>query len=159
MSKRGGGVPAAPTAEAVSKRQRPALADEAAAFTLCGICAGDTTEEEVAAWHSRPVTTACKHPRTTCDSCLQRHIGEELNTKGNPAIRCPEAGCSVELMPEDVQHFASAKNYARFDQLATRKCLQGLPDFFWCAHGCGSGQETEGKGPAWRSRAACAACS
>ena len=152
MSKRGGGVPAAPTAEAVSKRQRPALA-------MCGICAGDTTEEEVAAWHSRPVTTACKHPRTTCDSCLQRHISEELNTKGNPAIRCPEAGCSVELMPEDVQHFASAKNYARFDQLAMRKCLQGLPDFFWCAHGCGSGQETEGKGPAWRSRAACAACS
>ena len=33
MSRRGGGVPAAPTAEAVSKRQRPALADEAPAFT------------------------------------------------------------------------------------------------------------------------------
>jgi hypothetical protein len=145
MSKRSHAAP--PTA-AVAKRQRPAIAEEASSTVVaCGICAEDTTEEEIAAWHHRPVTAACKHHRTTCDSCLQRHIGEELNTKGNPDIRCPEVGCTVELMPEDVQHFASAKNFARFDQIAMRKCLQSMPDFCWCAHrGCGSGQETEGKG-------------
>lgn len=102
----------------------------------CSICnVNDITENEEA------VTGNCKHKRTVCDSCMARYISEEVTGKGNVAdMECLEDGCKAKLDFNDVKRFATKDVFERFDTITTRRCLESMDGFAWCAHGCGCGQ-------------------
>lgn len=121
------------------------LLANASDVNTCGVCAEDVDTRMRVEMRSRKVTSACAHPRSICFSCTRRHVGEEINSKGNVEIRCPHNECQEVLSLEDVRHFATPSNFRRMDDVATRRFLQSLDEFRWCAHpGCGSGQLTEG---------------
>ena len=124
----------------------------------CQICAEDVTQETRVEMRARPVTAACAHGRAICFDCVRRHVQEEVNGKGNVEIRCPHNECGQQMLPQDVRHFSTDANFVRYDEVQTRRFLQSLPEFRWCAHaGCGSGQLTEG-GEAVASFMRCFAC-
>ncbi len=46
---------------------------------------------------------------------------------------------------EDVKRLASSADYARYQNLALKRCLQQMPEFRWCSVAtCGSGQLVDG---------------
>jgi len=113
--------------------------------TTCGVCAEDLDTDMRIELRSRKVTSGCTHARNICFSCTRRHCSEEVNTKGNVAITCPHNECNQPLSHADIQHFASVRDFRRIDDVGTRRFLQSLEEFRWCAHpGCGAGQLTCG---------------
>jgi IBR domain, a half RING-finger domain len=104
---------------------------------LCTIC--DLNEIP---HNTKRITKDCKHKCTTCDICMQHHITEEVNSKGNTTvIKCLGAGCKAVLDYEDVHRFASKETFAMYDKLVLRRALEKMKDFRWCGHaGCGCGQ-------------------
>eukprot|EP00930_Biecheleria_cincta_P038958 TRINITY_DN26784_c0_g1_i1.p1 TRINITY_DN26784_c0_g1~~TRINITY_DN26784_c0_g1_i1.p1 ORF type:complete len:473 (+),score=77.36 TRINITY_DN26784_c0_g1_i1:56-1474(+) len=107
----------------------------------CAICCSDMPLSDF----SIAITSACKHERCVCKSCVARSIDLEVNGKGNSTrVLCPQDQCSAVLEYSDVQREATATVFDRFDQLLLRQMLQAEPGFRWCAHAsCGNGQIVE----------------
>jgi E3 ubiquitin-protein ligase RNF144 len=101
-------------------------------------------------------SSLCVHTmRTVCDSCIQRTIRMEINSKGNTSIKCCQKDCSVILTYNEVQKWAESDIFERFDASLTRDALERNSEFCWCSHtGCGSGQFHYGR----NSYMVCHAC-
>jgi len=142
------GVPSAlDEARRLSNAEIVTLLEQAGSIETCEICVEDVDAAMRKEWRARPVSNSCNHTRAVCFTCVRRHIEAEINEKGNPAITCPHNECNQQLGHADIQHFATPRQFERYDLVIMRRCLQSLPDFVWCAHrDCGSGQETEGAG-------------
>jgi len=125
----------------------------------CEVCAEDVTTAMRVEMRSRAATSSCNHGRSVCFDCMRMHVHMEINGKGNVnEIRCPHNECGALLDASDVKHFATSDNFQRYDDVQTRRFLQSLPEFRWCAHpGCGSGQLTDG-GEGENNFMRCVAC-
>eukprot|EP01051_Picozoa_sp_SAG22_P009656 SAG22_NODE_819_length_7014_cov_16.053073_2_plen_472_part_00 len=118
----------------------PVGAADAPLPLTCVVCCLDVP----AADYRGRLASGCAHDRKICTDCCQRHIGAEINDKGNAfMLHCPEAGCGAQLEHGDVQQFATAQIFARFDELLTQQALQQMPDFRWCCK-CEAGQVVDG---------------
>jgi hypothetical protein len=93
----------------------------------------------------RAPTTTCTHSPTTCRRCLRRWIDSSFLTRVWNHIDCPQ--CDQRLQRADVRAFADPKLVAKYEELADKAAMEGIPGFRWCiANRCGSGQVHEGEG-------------
>jgi hypothetical protein len=105
----------------------------------CSVCAACTVTP---AMKARRVSRRCTHAtRSICDDCMEDYVSSAV--RGANVIACVD--CSVRLDSDEALHWArqsgdtEAVNF--LDQRLLAEQLKGLPDFAWCAHGCGMGQE------------------
>ena len=85
------------------------------------------------------ITGTCTHESTTCNGCIAQHIRVQLDTRTWGQLSCPE--CPSPMTYADVQRFAAADTFQRYDALAMRDGIATDAQFRWCpAPGCGSGQ-------------------
>ncbi|KAI8943264.1 hypothetical protein NX059_001284 [Plenodomus lindquistii] len=101
--------------------------------------------------------TACDHPSDICQQCLLAWLDTQMASTTWDQVRCPSSGCKNPITYEDVQKYAPADVYERFDELSMRSYLSSEPNFTYClAPTCTSGQihDTGTAGPIFR----CAAC-
>jgi IBR domain, a half RING-finger domain len=85
------------------------------------------------------VTGTCTHEATTCNSCIAQHIRVQLETRTWRQLTCPE--CPAPMAYADVQRFATAEIFQRYDALAMRDGITTDAQFRWCpAPNCESGQ-------------------
>ena len=98
------------------------------------------SEEE----QSQHVTDRCNHARTVCTRCVRSWLESQLDSVSWNRIRCPE--CTELLDHTDVQRFASAETFERYDAMALRAALNDIPDFRSCLNpnGCNAGHEHVG---------------
>ncbi|KAF2192512.1 hypothetical protein K469DRAFT_553519 [Zopfia rhizophila CBS 207.26] len=88
-----------------------------------------------------PALVDCSHRPQTCVDCYQGWIASELSNNQWNKIKCPEHKCRVILKHHEVQQYATAEVYAKFDTLSARSVLNDEPNFRWCrARDCQSGQ-------------------
>jgi len=111
-------------------------------LVMCDICCDDKPAEDFKGL----VAQKCTHLRTVCDSCVVRHIREQVTGKGNATtIKCPQAGCGVDMEHSDVRKHASARDFEAYDAVLIKQSLQAMTEFRWCSKpGCGNGQLVEG---------------
>jgi IBR domain, a half RING-finger domain len=103
----------------------------------CQVCADDL--DPLLAFQVS-VPSQCNHSSEICLSCWEQHIAAEADSKSWDAITCPHANCRVTLDHSDMQRFAPAEIFRRYDQFQTRQALSRQPGYHLCAHGgCGSG--------------------
>eukprot|EP00943_MAST-04B_sp_MAST-4B-sp1_P007402 g7402.t1 len=89
-----------------------------------------------------PTLSDCKHEPTVCKGCLDKHVLEEMNGKGNiEDLKCPSASCTVKFTHSDVKKVTQKSTFERYDDILTKRFLSKMSNFTWCkAEGCGSGQ-------------------
>ena len=86
------------------------------------------------------VGSQCRHAPEICLACWEQHIASQAETKNWDSITCPHADCGVILGYGDMQRFAPAEIFRRYDKFQTNKALQNVLVYRLCAHeGCGSG--------------------
>ena len=106
----------------------------------CVICA-----ESFPRSHFPPdrITAACTHDAQTCLDCLTSHIDAQLDMQKGVQIPCPE--CQAMLSHSDVQTFATAAAFEKYDNMTLQIGMQAEPNFRWCpAPGCEVGQVHDG---------------
>ena len=104
----------------------------------CDICADDKPRSELC----RPVTGTCTHAPSLCKDCLATYVGTRLD-KNDTALRCPAfGGCGELVSLMDLARVLGPQHRAavRFDRVELVLALRNMPEFRFCAHGCGSGQ-------------------
>lgn len=107
----------------------------------CGIC----YEEKPAAVYGQRISNQCRHRiRTTCNQCIYRHVVAAFDTIFRDDIRCLEPNCTVIFDYDAIKNILVGANnkdlFDRYDRFRLEQQLEQMPDFIWCAHGCGSGQ-------------------
>jgi len=105
----------------------------------CSVCAACTLTP---AMKARRVSRRCTHPtRSICDSCMEEYVGSAIRSRS--VIACVD--CSEQLHSDEVLRWAQqggdAEAAAFLDQRLLAEQLKEMPDFCWCASGCGMGQE------------------
>ncbi|KAG8693963.1 hypothetical protein FRC08_008790 [Ceratobasidium sp. 394] len=65
--------------------------------TRCCVCL-----EDIVAFSNSPPTRRCTHNPTVCTQCLVEHIRSAVVGSGRVEIRCPAAGCTVQLTYDEV---------------------------------------------------------
>ncbi|POR38891.1 Uncharacterized protein TPAR_00897 [Tolypocladium paradoxum] len=125
---------AADTADIVVTHQRTP-AEHLSGEHDCAIC---METKEVALFPRFSLTATCKHPPSTCLDCVSMSIKCDLNNRLWTEIRCPE--CKELLEYVDIQRFADAVTFLRYETLALRAAMSQAVNFIWCTSGCGSGQ-------------------
>ena len=104
----------------------------------CAVCGESTPMADM------PSLINCAHKSQICAACFALWIESELTGKGWKNITCPHANCPVLLLHQEVQLYATPETFARYDSLAVREALDGVPKFRWCLNpACQSGQEHE----------------
>jgi hypothetical protein len=101
----------------------------------CSICA---ETKQSAEFPQLSITATCTHPPGACAGCVQTSIRTDLNVKLWTNIGCLE--CSEPLDYGDVQRYADAETFKRYEGLALRAVMAEAPNFRWCPSSCGSGQ-------------------
>jgi IBR domain, a half RING-finger domain len=90
------------------------------------------------------VAAQCNHTPEICLNCWEQHIAAQVDSKTWDAITCPHAYCNAILGHHDMQRFAPAEVYSRYDSFQTNQDLKNMPGYRPCAHeGCGSGAVVE----------------
>lgn len=105
----------------------------------CCVCA---CRSVTAAMKAEKVSRHCKHAhRNICDNCMEDYVCSGL--RSSREIACVD--CRVKLDDDEAMRWAQKAGDTHaatmFDQRLLTKGLSHLPDFCWCAHGCGMGQE------------------
>ena len=89
------------------------------------------------------ITAACTHDAQTCLDCLASHIDAQLDMQKGVQIPCPE--CQAILSHSDVQTFATATAFEKYDNMTLQVGMQAEPNFRWCpTPGCEVGQVHDG---------------
>ena len=107
----------------------------------CSVCLSLKSESEYRA----PLSENCQHShRTVCYDCVYYNIVMLLGSSISNPMMCPELICAARLNPEDVRQILTYhENMAllnKYDTYLTNALLEAMPEFIWCAYGCGSGQ-------------------
>lgn len=91
-------------------------------------------------------TAACNHLPEVCIVCLRQIILTAVEAGSSTgSIRCPSSDCKQNLEYQDVQKWATAEVFDRFDMLLLRKALCQYEHYVFCpAPNCGAGQEHVG---------------
>lgn len=123
----------------------PTMATVDASFLRnCGTCATDVPVDQFIGLFS----DACLHiERMLCNKCLYEHtkcIVEDWNLF-EETIPCPETDCTGRFDYIGIRKILLelGQNSGAFEQYEMRlmqRSLEGMSEFVWCAHGCGSGQ-------------------
>ena len=105
----------------------------------CSVCAACTVTP---AMKARRVSRRCTHlTRSICDSCMEEYVGSAIRSAS--VVACVD--CSEKLHSDEVLRWAQqggdTEAAAFLDQRLLAEQLKDMPDFCWCAHGCGMGQE------------------
>lgn len=93
----------------------------------CVVCTSSYFAE---AFSKRTLTTSCSHLVSTCKRCIKKWIRTELTAKGWDRITCTQ--CPSLLRHPDVEAFAAADVFERYDRFATRAAMEAIPGFRWC---------------------------
>ncbi|KAL3471113.1 hypothetical protein BJX99DRAFT_263559 [Aspergillus californicus] len=83
------------------------------------------------------VSRACAHQVSVCCNCLAKSIKHDLETKFWDEIKCPE--CKTSLIHQDIERFADAETFARYNRLSFRQAVSADKNFIWCLN-CDFGQ-------------------
>jgi hypothetical protein len=98
----------------------------------CQVC-----DDEQAA-HDFPTITNdanCAHAQmSTCKSCMQRHITSESTSRALDEITCPEPNCHALLSFGQMQGYASAELFERYDSVLCHNALSGTEDYCKCSN-------------------------
>ena len=113
----------------------------------CQVC----LEDKSAAEFERQYNARCRHARRSiCDDCLYRTVQEAFNKMCTDHVRCPELSCGTNFSYAAVQKILSKQKdralMDKYDRFVLHRQLEQMPEFIWCAHGCGMGQLNEGEG-------------
>ena len=108
----------------------------------CTSCLQNQTLDQYEGNYSRN----CQHSqRTICNQCVYNHSRFTLENGATIKVICPEPGCRSTFSYQNIRRILAIGNNRRlldqYDLAVTRKCLEEIPEFIWCAHpGCQSGQ-------------------
>ncbi|KAF1835131.1 hypothetical protein BDW02DRAFT_496646, partial [Decorospora gaudefroyi] len=117
----------------------------------CTVCASEHPIEDY------PSLASCTHTPTVCHSCFLQWLHQSMENTTWSSIVCPASTCTNPITHNDVQKYAPAATFTRFDELSIRSYLSADTNFLYClAAGCTSGQihDTGVEGPIFR----CVAC-
>lgn len=108
---------------------------------ICAVCIESKSLEDFEKCYDRNCT---HNKRSMCDTCIYEYVHNIWNTCAD--IPCPE--CSIPFSHAAIKQILLQNNdinlYERFAKFDLDRRLEQLPEFIWCAHGCGSGQLNEG---------------
>lgn len=95
--------------------------------------------------YNEPLNKRCTHrERQICDDCIYNHVRHTLERMLEEQINCPELNCRAALNFDSIKRILGntrgMKLFERYDSFCTQRALERMPEFVWCAHGCGSGQ-------------------
>ena len=96
------------------------------------------------------ITSDCEHKiRSSCNSCLFRHIQEVCQITFTDDIFCPEVNCTAKLNYNTVKAIFSSngnnKLVERYDRYVFCRQLEQMDNFIWCSNvSCNNGQINEG---------------
>ncbi|KPI42478.1 E3 ubiquitin-protein ligase RNF14 [Cyphellophora attinorum] len=99
---------------------------------MCQVC-----DEERAAGEFPAITddANCAHAQmSTCKSCMQRHITSESTSRALDEITCPEPNCRALLSFGQMQEYASAEVFERYDSVLCQNALSGTEDYCKCSN-------------------------
>ncbi|CAF1353099.1 unnamed protein product [Adineta ricciae] len=111
----------------------------------CQVCFDEKSQEEFKKIYSH----RCSHvERRICDSCLYQHVKQEFGKMCTDSARCPELNCRINFSAKTIQRILSDKNdkalLEKYERFILHRQLEMMPEFIWCAHGCGMGQLNDG---------------
>ena len=112
----------------------------------CGVC----FDEKPIDSFQHQFSSRCRHTsRSICNDCVYQHVKQGFSKMCNDDARCPELGCGIHFKYQTVQKIL-AKSHDRalvekYDRFVLHRQLENMPEFIWCAHGCGMGQLNEGR--------------
>ncbi|OTB05545.1 hypothetical protein M426DRAFT_21859 [Hypoxylon sp. CI-4A] len=127
---------------------------EAALVPLTETCVVCSDEKRVSEMPNRlRITASCEHDSSMCKECVASWITSSMDTVTWDRLKCPE--CPQLLKYDNVRAFATKEIFERYDTLAVKALLSGIPEFMWCLNPhCDSGQIY----PTGCERAKCYAC-
>lgn len=107
----------------------------------CSVCYLSRREGDYLAQLSKN----CQHAhRTVCYDCVYQNILMTLGSLMSNPIICPEWTCQARFSAEEVRHlleyYDNRALLDKYDTYLATALLENMPEFVWCAHGCGSGQ-------------------
>ena len=86
------------------------------------------------------------HTNTICDQCMEDFVVSAIRSGRN--VSCVD--CRVQLDNDEVMYLAKQQGdmeaVKMLDARLLTSQLKDMPDFCWCAHGCGMGQEHPERG-------------
>ncbi|CAF0819388.1 unnamed protein product [Adineta steineri] len=111
----------------------------------CQVCFNEKSQANFATKYSHQ----CRHKeRSICDDCLYQHVKQELGKMCTDDVRCPELNCGIGFKYRIVLTILSRNNdiqlVNKYERFVLHRQLESMPEFIWCAHGCGMGQLNEG---------------
>ena len=107
----------------------------------CAVCFDAKPEQEFHLIHSE----TCQHPyRHICNSCTYYSVKAILDSAIGDQVFCPEINCRARWSSDEIRRVLFVNNdhwlLEKYDDHLIRQDLDNDDHFFWCAHGCGSGQ-------------------
>ncbi|CAF0943183.1 unnamed protein product [Rotaria sp. Silwood1] len=107
----------------------------------CVVCLIAQPEQEFYPTYS----TTCQHMyRYICNSCTYYSVKVILDSAISSQVSCPETNCPAKWSSNEVRQVLLVNNdhllLNKYDANLIRQFLESDDNFFWCAHGCGSGQ-------------------
>ncbi|CAF2091168.1 unnamed protein product, partial [Rotaria magnacalcarata] len=107
----------------------------------CQVC----YEEKLISMYREPLHQRCTHRECNiCNDCVYNYVRQTLGTMLEEQVNCPELNCRAVLNFDSIKQILGntrgKKLFERYDRFFTERALERMPDFVWCAHGCGSGQ-------------------
>ncbi|CAM2719696.1 unnamed protein product [Rotaria socialis] len=132
------------TYEVESTRKKISNFNETRALMVtreCGVCLLIKPEEEFGPAYSE----RCLHTiRQICNICTYQNIRVILDGAISNQVSCPEPNCVVKLISDEVSRVLAINNdqilLNKYERYLTTRSLDLMDKFYWCAHGCGSGQ-------------------
>ncbi|CAF1355530.1 unnamed protein product [Rotaria sordida] len=114
----------------------------------CDVCLLIKSEQDFSPAYS----TRCRHKfRHVCNLCTYMSIKVILDDIISGQVLCPESKCLINFNSDEIsQVLAINKDHVlleKYHSYLDRQFLDNLDDFYWCAHGCDSGQIVERKSP------------
>lgn len=124
----------------------------------CCVCLVVKLEEEF----TPPNSQQCKHHiRMVCNACTSQSVKAFLNDNFNGLMICPESDCNAKLSTTSIRQILHLNNdttsLEKHDNFLMRQTLGKMSNFYWCAHGCGSGQ-IDDRTPIWDMKTTCLNC-
>lgn len=113
----------------------------------CVLC----LDQKSSADFSERFSANCNHRhRQICTKCVCEHVRIAITNDSNTHVRCPEENCTAQFEFDIIQHLLVDNNpqetrynqaVHQFEDHLSKICIEMLPEFIWCAHGCGGGSQ------------------
>ena len=113
-------------------------------FRPCRECAVCLLSKPVSDYYAR-LSSDCRHAnRSVCYGCVYKNLLTVLESNIRSPVICPELDCRIRFSVDEIRHilmhFEDTDLLDKYDTYLTNLLLEDMPEFVWCAHGCGSGQ-------------------